>query len=76
MSAIIETFIVCDGNSRDPKCSNIYANGDGRSSTAAGQRQRYRADGWRFINGKDYCPRCYEMRADKNVERARAQRLS
>ena len=55
MSAIIETFIQCDG------CSIMHAGTvDCRCMKAWEHRRDIKADGWRYINGKDYCDECIE----------------
>lgn len=52
MAAIVETFLSCDG------CSKNYGV-DNRHRTA--EMQRFYAttgNGWRVIGNKDYCPDC------------------
>ena len=69
MSVVKETLIFCDGSkggllANDFACpmDGPYGDGDSRSRTAASQRDGYKLDGWRFINGKDYCPACVARR--------------
>lgn len=76
MSAVKETLIFCDGRDggvlrNDFTCPQTgpYADGDSRSLSAVQQRASYRKDGWRYIDGKDYCPACVKaIRALKRRE--------
>lgn len=55
MGAMKQTLIYCDGEN----CPHDGPyNPDYEAGSAARQRQQYRQDGWRYINGKDYCPEC------------------
>lgn len=57
MSAHKMTLVWCDGGDECPQ-ETPYADSDASSQTAARQRETYHLDGWRFVNGKDYCPDC------------------
>lgn len=48
---IVETFIICD------KC-NISYGLDNRFLNGKQHRKGYKTDGWKYIKGKDYCPKC------------------
>lgn len=53
MSAVIETFLICDGN-----CGRNFGV-DNRHETAAQHRESAKQAGWRYVNGKDFCPECF-----------------
>jgi len=60
MSVKIETIITCEGNCI-PECQGVYLDGDSRSFSAKRQRQDFRANGWAYIDSKDYCPVCTKI---------------
>lgn len=49
---IVETFLNCDG-----KCGTNFGV-DQRILNGAQQRSSAKNNGWKYINGKDYCPKC------------------
>lgn len=59
MSATIETIITCDGGTN--KCEGNDWSADMRSKTALEQRKSAHRDrGWKYRNGKDFCPACWQ----------------
>ena len=72
MSASLQYLVTCDGN----ECErNGVPYDDGKSSyvSAAEQRAIYHDDGWRRLDGCDYCPACLLKR--KAGDTGRAARL-
>lgn len=57
MAIVVETFIICDGHG----CGNNFGVDD-RQRTGAQQRREMKFNGWKHINGKDYCPSCVAER--------------
>lgn len=57
MSAIIETFLICDGDG----CGVTYGV-DCRDYTAAKHRENAKSEGWIHSGGKDYCEGCAAKR--------------
>lgn len=53
MSAVIETFLMCDGR----ECYNTFGV-DQRSDKASRQRVNAKLNGWVTKFSKDYCPEC------------------
>lgn len=53
MSAVIETFLLCD----TPQCDNSFGV-DTRNQSVREQRRDAKLNGWKFVKGKDYCPEC------------------
>lgn len=58
MSAVKETFLVCD------QCGETFGV-DNRNDTAARHRQEAKSLGWKYRNGKDYCLDCWNTRKEK-----------
>lgn len=58
MSATIETIITCDAGF--PGCDGTFQDGDCRNETARQQRNQFKAEGWHYQKGKDYCGVCWE----------------
>ena len=52
MSAVIETFLICDGG-----CGENFGV-DYRVFTAKMHRKNAKKQGWIHRKGKDYCPDC------------------
>jgi hypothetical protein len=66
MSIIIETFIKCDGNSID--CHENFGVDD-RWKTGIQQRKEMKANDWKHIKGKDYCPACLQEMAEQKTDK-------
>lgn len=59
MSIVTETFINCDG------CGANYGI-DNRQKTGKEHRECAKREGWKVINGKDYCPECKRPKRKTN----------
>lgn len=58
MSATILTVITCDGGW--PVCEGNDWSADSSTLSASEQRRRAKRNlGWRYVHGKDYCPKCW-----------------
>lgn len=55
MSAVIETFLLCDG--KGGACGRTYGVDD-RNSNASQHRRDAKEDGWIYSGGKDFCNEC------------------
>jgi len=71
MTATIETIITCDGLTC--QSDRAYADGDQKMDSASMQRANF-SWGWRFINGKDYCPECVAKLPLDSLGRIKVQR--
>lgn len=52
MSAVIETFLICD------KCNLSQYGVDTRGRSVSGQRKSAKENGWKYNDGIDICPLC------------------
>lgn len=57
MSAVIETFIICD------VCGNSHGV-DNRHLNVMEQRKSAKDHGWRYSGGIDYCPNCKKRKEE------------
>ena len=64
MSAVVETFIVCDG------CAENFGV-DSRHRNAAAHRENAKFLGWTHSSGKDYCENCRQRMKKENQESAK-----
>lgn len=53
MSVVIETFLICDFR----ECGENFGV-DNRNQNVKQQRIDAKANGWKYVSGKDFCPKC------------------
>lgn len=56
---VVETFIICDGN-----CGTNFGV-DNRNMNGAYHRGKAKMNGWKYVNGKDFCPECWNNKTLK-----------
>lgn len=61
MSAVIETFLMCDGDGG--KCGRTFGV-DSRNYNASQHRVDAKINGWRYSGGFDYCPDCKKRKPE------------